>query len=973
MSDTILQVWTAPRCQSGTEPLGPIAHIASGTVVEALRGAQGPVLTLPRAVADGANLRAGAWLWVSHQLRGVSEWPILTVDTGDGRSRDLVQVQCGTMRQAIALRGTVRTVNTYGPVTTAFTLPALTPAQILTTYVLANLAADALDWLTLGTIDYSGTIALGTVNQWTRGQCFDAIEAATGYRIVLVRTATGYRIDLRDPTAFAAALDTELLAPGVTVDDLVRTEDLLSAATVAEPRASDGSAMRDTWWRVGAITGSGPYWVTLEDPTDGPAVIRENDEVNGWYLRPNDGLPVVITDSRASDSSVEVASRAGLVVGGLASLWADDAGRLSATVESPSGVARRGRVVVPVSVSVASTRANRLPDPTGAAGLAGWEELNATAGGKDVFLRTDPTTVALTINGAVSGGATSIDVDSAPGQNADGVIRFGDALTVAGTAVDASASAVTDASGDVTVNVSPNLPLTIAGDTALAWTRGGVNVGTVTTNGTQSSGASSLSLKGLTATPQLTAGDTLVASVAGVITLFVGYYNYTDQGIPNGASIEFTERRTRTVGTTVTENVYTWTGVTSGITVPGAVASVDESLRPSFLSGEVLVSLSGTYAYSVTVTTLTLSGAQPAWSSSLAATAVLSATTTQTAGTRYTWLRAGAALGTVEVASSTVASTSLPLTLLSNYTRVLSGDRFALPAQTLYADANVTLSGAGAGTIPLRAAASAIADNTAVTVVRCQDYAPTAFGGPVVLRLRGNAAALPGTYKGGSDYALYSPILYVQSPDPTQQSGAYYGLVSIGLTRWAAEAGQTQSGFWCVWDVDTGAQLSSGGFGSGAPAFTPLFNVATNTTIPVAQFVPFGTAPRRVRLSIHPSGGQSSAIGGYTFLRYVALTVTTDASGTAALVDGGFSNQLWHRGHDVLDAGRDISRYRVTLSGPAAQQLADVVPGQTVRLRSPALDVDTPLRIARVVWSLRTTDRMELEVAALTPRLSEVV
>ena len=140
---------------------------------------------------------------------------------------------------------------------------------------------DNLAWLTQGANDYTGTIALGSIAQWSRGQLLDAIEKATGYRFVFTRLGdAAYQLDLRDPTTLGNA--EILLAPGVTVDTIERTEDLVSGATVVEPRSTSGDALGETWWSVAAISGTGPFWVRLADPTNGPDPIREDDQVNTW-------------------------------------------------------------------------------------------------------------------------------------------------------------------------------------------------------------------------------------------------------------------------------------------------------------------------------------------------------------------------------------------------------------------------------------------------------------------------------------------------------------------------------------------------------------------------------------------------------------------------------------------------------------------------------------------------------------------
>jgi hypothetical protein len=317
-------------------------------------------------------------------------------------------------------------------------------------------------------------------------------------------------------------------------------------------------------------------------------------------------------------------------------------------------------------------------------------------------------------------------------------------------------------------------------------------------------------------------------------------------------------------------------------------------------------------------------------------------------------------------------SSTLPLENPSAF-RLLSGDTFSLPSQVLYASAQVVLSGTGTGTIPLRAATGpGVADNAVITVERPRDLADAQFGGPNVLRLRGTATAAPTTYRGGTAFGLYSPILRVQSPDPTTNGGNYVVDTAFGLSAWSAEPGQPVSAFYVVWDIDTGARLQFGQLVTGTAPYSPLFTTTTHSV----QLGPVGlSGPRRVRVSIHPGSNQSANLGGFAMLRYVALSVAVQSDPTGgALVDGSFSNQGWHRGQDLLDATRDTNRYRVTLGSvaPLADDPAQLLTvGGVVRLRSDRLTVDKRFRVARLVWSLKDDDAVELELASLTPRLTE--
>lgn len=280
----IIQVWTAPKAQSGAECIGVISHVIAGRVQEAGSTQNTVRLTVEKAVADAAGVSVGRWLWISHPWRGVTEWAVLQVNRADGRSRDTVEIIAGSLRQALALRGTIRTVNAVGPITTTFAAQSLPVASLLSLYFFTNQAADGLEWISPGVVAYQGAIKVGPITNWTRAQLLDEIEKATGYAFEFVRSGdVGYRLDLVRTRGDSA--ETVLLDAALNLNELAEAADLLASPTVIEPRTSSGLPMGETWWAVGSITGSGPYWVTLRDPANGPAVIREDDQVNGWYLR----------------------------------------------------------------------------------------------------------------------------------------------------------------------------------------------------------------------------------------------------------------------------------------------------------------------------------------------------------------------------------------------------------------------------------------------------------------------------------------------------------------------------------------------------------------------------------------------------------------------------------------------------------------------------------------------------------------
>jgi hypothetical protein len=404
----IIQVWSAPSCQSGAICFGSLTPWLSAAGSEAQGTAPSFRMTVQRTVADDASLSEGRCLRVLSESRGEQWWFVTSVTHDDG-DNGLVTVTAGSLRQLLAVRGLIRSGSTFN-----FTAGKSTVSDLLTTYVLTNLADDSLSWLSLGTIEWLDVIEIAALDRASRGVVLDSIEQATGYtvrlRAVYTGTAlTGFAIDvLADP---AAALETVPLSVGAQVATLKRTQDALRAATVTVPFDAAGLPMDRTIWRVDTITGTAPAWLTLRD-TVSPLLypIRQDDQLNGLYIEQRDMTRTQITDSRASDSAVQVASVGTIVAGDEITIVKDNTGAALVELTSPTGVASaRGRLVASVATTVSDARRNLVRNGA----LTTWTSTtlpaNLTTTGVAEYPRTTPaSTATLALDGAITTGATSI-------------------------------------------------------------------------------------------------------------------------------------------------------------------------------------------------------------------------------------------------------------------------------------------------------------------------------------------------------------------------------------------------------------------------------------------------------------------------------------------------------------------------------------------------------------------------------------
>lgn len=361
MAAAVIQVWDGFESYGGTcvGVLQPYA-VAAGTEAEGVASTLRVVV--PRDVARESTVGEGHLLRIVSRSRGTEWWWITQVQDGDG-DVGMVTITAGTLRQLLAVRGLVRTIGAGSP-TYSFSPGSKTPAQLINDYVLTNQAADGVSWLQLGSIAFTDPIEIGAFDRVNRGTILDRIEQQTGFTIELQEQYTlglfaGVNINLIAPTTSGTA--SVLLSSGAQIDNLQRTRNTLQAATVAVPFSASGEPIRECVWRVTAISGTGPYRLTLADLTSGlPAPIREDDQLNGLRVVQRDGTATAIADSFASDSSVEIASLGTLAVN-------DEVAILTSAlippqeVTSPSGLASsRGRLVATVQTQVTNVVSREL-------------------------------------------------------------------------------------------------------------------------------------------------------------------------------------------------------------------------------------------------------------------------------------------------------------------------------------------------------------------------------------------------------------------------------------------------------------------------------------------------------------------------------------------------------------------------------------------------------------------------------------
>ena len=409
---TKVELWTDWECAGGTA-VGQLL-VLDGTFSEALDNTDG--ITLSVLNDDRVTIALRQVLRVTDANGTVREYRVQS--RGNNLSDARRSIKGLNVLADLATTGLVRTVSG----TTTYAVGGTgSPASLIDTYVLANLAADSVSWLGRGTVDSTASITLtAPASGWTRLEWLRAIANATGLELRLRRNgASSYLIDLL--TSVGSTASTVPLAFGKQLLDVQDDDDdgdLATAVTVLGATASGATTpygIGENAWTIGTISGAGPYWVPLADPAGGAAPIAFASQFGtasgsqAAYLLTNSATTVQITDSRITpDYAVSVAATAGLTAGNLVQLVADTSATRLTELRAPN-VSRLHRVDTGAS-TIGGPRNlvvnGNVSSWTNTTTLGAW--YNPASGHVAEYLRSSPTTeTAMVCDGAATFGASS--------------------------------------------------------------------------------------------------------------------------------------------------------------------------------------------------------------------------------------------------------------------------------------------------------------------------------------------------------------------------------------------------------------------------------------------------------------------------------------------------------------------------------------------------------------------------------------
>jgi hypothetical protein len=334
-----IEVWSNLACAGGTRrAVIPDAQSCVATV--ALDGDSRLLLTLPLTSPAAAELQERRVIHLDQDDTTFDEWRILELHHDD--QAGTIDVTAVPVEQELA-RSVMRQVDGLGVVRHNIDVVALTPQQILSTFVIPALAADGFTWVGIGTIEPTAPVDL-TMAWDTALSVVRRLAELTGTEFQLRRNGTmGYLIDLVSAIGASAPVADVRARKNLTQLDIRRATDAM--ATRIYPRGAEEDGVHATMgravWKVTAVAGN---VVTLADPAGGPGPIEFDGQLLGRYLRKVDGTFTQIAGSSEAAQTVTVTSAAGIAVGDRVRICLDNIGTELTYLESPADLATYGLI-----------------------------------------------------------------------------------------------------------------------------------------------------------------------------------------------------------------------------------------------------------------------------------------------------------------------------------------------------------------------------------------------------------------------------------------------------------------------------------------------------------------------------------------------------------------------------------------------------------------------------------------------------
>jgi len=164
-------------------------------------------------------------------------------------------------------------------------------------------------------------------------------------------------------------------------------------------------------------------------------------------------------------------------------------------------------------------------------------------------------------------------------------------------------------------------------------------------------------------------------------------------------------------------------------------------------------------------------------------------------------------------------------------------------------------------------------------------------------------------------------------------------------------------------NVGAGTAIATGTSPAAAANSTAHYTLSASASLSASATI-------AARVTTGTSGGSAGVQ--WQGVRWLSLWLGTGPA--MGIQNGSGTNTLWHRAQDVLASFAAGTRYTVRGVDLTRLQTENgaLALGQSVRLRSELLGVDVTVKIVKLDYDFAATESLNLELGAITPRLTGV-
>lgn len=329
-----VEVWSDYQCASGSR-LAMVPGVVDVITTRDVSGDDSVQLIVPRNSPAEAELLARRVIRLVRSdgagTESYDEWRIVERTRASGADANTYTYQARSPR-ADLVRGDVAQLLSTGEIAHVFSVTAMTPAQIIDTYVLPALAAAGLSYFARGTVDPTAPRDL-SFEWFSPLSLLEALRDATATEMHVRRNGTtGYYIDLLDQLGAGATRPVFRQTKNLLRTEVFEQTQELVTRCIPRGGKLPGFAEYHTLARVllkvMAVTPSGGTLILdVEDPAGSVQPIEFDDQFNnGWHVfRRLSGVTFPIVDTLKTGQQLVITSAANIAAAEYLELRSSDA------------------------------------------------------------------------------------------------------------------------------------------------------------------------------------------------------------------------------------------------------------------------------------------------------------------------------------------------------------------------------------------------------------------------------------------------------------------------------------------------------------------------------------------------------------------------------------------------------------------------------------------------------------------------